>query len=637
MITRLLLLFLPMLWLSCVSAKVLDKPAELRDLYYGEALYQLYQQNHFTAIVHLLAAKQQGHMAAYDEEPDLLLGGLYLAYGMPDAAQQLFDDVLTTDVAPSIHDRAWLQLAKARYRLEQPAAATAAVSHVGNTLPLEAAEERQVLEGLIDLEQGHYAAAIEALGTFSGESEWSPYGEYNRAIALMRDGQTAAGLKLLETIGTSELGSAPPRGVIDIITSFWGDPVYQDQREMKALKDRANLVRGYLLLEAGRPAEARAALEKIRAKGMDANQALLGIGWAALEDDKPSEALPPWQMLARRDASDQTVLEVMLAIPYALSSLGDDEQALQYYGEGIGRYNDELERLDQAIADIRQGLLLDALATRLDETNPDEQASAEGHRLLSLLPLLLSRNRFQNTLQDYRDVLHLESNLDDWQQKIGDYQAMLAVRQAAYEAKQPLVQAKLQGTELTDLQARRDHLKQRLDEAGSPDGPLFGLASSEEKALLQRLDRVDALIERIGEREDVSEQRKTARFLRGILVWRDVTDFPARHWRALQDLEELDLALTQMMQQQVALQQAQQATQGGFGHYASDISRLEARLDNLTAESSKLRQALIQQLQDMATATLQDRKRLISDYLVQARFGLATLLDRNSVEGGAGE
>lgn len=628
--TRFPLFLLTALWISVASAKVVDEPAELRDLYYGEALYQLYQQNYFTSIIHLLAAKQQGHMQAYDEEPDLLLGGLYLAYGMPNEAQNLFDQVLREDIAPSIHDRAWLQLAKARYRLDQPSAAFAAVSHIGNTLPLEAFEERQVLEGLISLRQGNSEQAIVPLSKLQGDTEWSPYGNYNHAIALLRTGQTEAGLRLLEDIGTSDIGR-PSKGWTDIITSLWGDVEYADESEMKGLKDRANLVRGYLLLELQRPAEARAALERIRVNSLDTNEALLGVGWAALQEEKPQDALPPWQMLARRDASDQAVLEVMLAIPYVLSTLGDDEQALNFYHSGIDRYGEELVRLDQAVDAIQQGQLVEALQSKLGKPETSERSEAD--ELLGLLPLLLSQNSFQNTLQDYRDLLFLQSNLDTWQEKIADYQTMLVVRQATYDAKRPLVEEKLAGAELAALQAERDRLQEHLTLATSPEEPLFSLATTEEKALLQRFERIESLIEQIGDRQDLSEQKKTARFLRGTLIWADVTEHPDRSWQAKQHLEALDQALAQTEEQQAALELAHQLTQGGFSHFAGKIARLEGQLGDLVLQAGQLRHALAERLQNMAIATLQDRKNLINNYLVQARFGVATLLDRSSAAG----
>jgi len=335
---HILLLLLGLIALRTATA-ALDEPTELRDLHYGEALYQLYQQNYFHAIVRLLSAKKQGYMEEYGDEPDLLLGGLYLAYGMPDEAESLFQRVLNRSASPQIHDKAWLQLAKTRYRRDQQAAAANAISQIGDALPKTAATERQVFQGLINLEQSDNNRALQSLADLPRKGEWSRYGRYNQAIALLRMNQVEAGLKILKELGSTKADSA----------------------EMKALRDRANLIRGYLLLEAKQPADAKAALQQIRLSSLATNQALLGVGWASLLQDDPQGALAPWQELASRDARDPAVLEVMLAIPYALSQLQADDQSLHYYREGIDRFSQELNRLDQAIAAIQRGELLVSL------------------------------------------------------------------------------------------------------------------------------------------------------------------------------------------------------------------------------------------------------------------------------------
>ncbi|WP_139042178.1 hypothetical protein [endosymbiont of Riftia pachyptila] len=65
-----------------VLAESAPPSAGVRDLHYGEALFQLFQQRNFTAITHLQMAQAQGLMQAQGDEPALILGGLYLAYGL---------------------------------------------------------------------------------------------------------------------------------------------------------------------------------------------------------------------------------------------------------------------------------------------------------------------------------------------------------------------------------------------------------------------------------------------------------------------------------------------------------------------------------------------------------------------------
>ena len=583
------------------------KPSELRDLHYGEALYQLYQLHYFDAIVRLLTAQKQGRMQAYDAEPDLLLGGLYLAYGMADKAESIFHQVLRDSASPQVHDRAWLQLAKSRHRREQAVSATAALSQIGSALSEGSTQERQVLQGLIALNQGQSEGALQALQEITGKSEWSAYGRYNRAIALVRSREPTAGLQILRELGTAKAAT----------------------EEMKALRDRANLVRGYLLLEQDKPAEAKAALEQIRLSGLATNQALLGVGWAALQLDDPQGALAPWQELARRDARDPAVLEVMLAIPYALSLLQADAQSLEAYRQGIQRYDQELARLDRAIDSIGRNQLLAAL------TQTDAQSAPND--IIGLLPLLLSENRFQEHLQDYRDLAFLQQNLQQWSDKISSYRAMLAVRKDAYQAKLPRVEAGLSDQALGELEAAREQLQQRFDSARTPQEPAFILASAEEQRLLERFTRIEELFTQIGERQEMPEQHEHTRLLRGLLVWRTVTQHPARIWEAKKQLRSLDHALQLTRDQQAALRLAHANTQGQFLGFAQRIDQLERRIPDLLAQVTRTKDAQARLLRQMAAKSLHQRKSLINNYLIQARFGVASLLDRNSQPGGDAE
>ena len=55
---------------------------KVHDLYYGEMLFHYYQDDYFTAISHGLAAGDQERLPRNQDNVDLLLGGLYLSYGL---------------------------------------------------------------------------------------------------------------------------------------------------------------------------------------------------------------------------------------------------------------------------------------------------------------------------------------------------------------------------------------------------------------------------------------------------------------------------------------------------------------------------------------------------------------------------
>lgn len=586
------------------------EPQELKDLHYGEALYQLYQENYFQAIVRLLAARKQGLMQAYEDEPELLLGGLYLAYGMPDTAESLFERVLDRSATPELQSRAWLQLAKTRHRRGDQAAAKLALSKAGEALEPQAQEESINLMGLLQILGTENEQAAKTLSSLSQKSDWSRYGEFNRAVALIRAGQHAQGSALLEEIGTRNA----------------------DSNEMRSIRDRANLLLGYQFLKVEQPESALKALQRIRLNSPASSQALLGAGWASLKLNQPAQALVPWQMLAERNTSEAAVLEVQLAIPYALAQLKAERQSLQGYRAAIARYNNAIQSLDAVIELVQQNQFPNNLLKQ-------SRTAAESPDLLALkaqLPMLLSRNEFIERLQDYRDLRQLEKNLHQWQEKITAYRGMLAVQQEAYAEQSPKVDAYLTGSRLQALERERDTLQSQYENAASPQEPAFILASSDEKAWLARLDRVNALIEKHDAGNRLEAQREVARLMRGILIWRTVSEHPQRIWTLKKQMAELDQNLEKTRKLEAGLAQARGETKGRFMDYSSRIRALEKEITALLQQVVRLRNQEGAQLQQMTVETLEQRKTLLHNYLIQARLGVASLLDSGNARAAEG-
>ncbi|MDH3510699.1 MAG: hypothetical protein OER85_07560, partial [Gammaproteobacteria bacterium] len=67
---------------ACASGSVSiagtkTKPGiEIQDLHYGEVLFHFYQDDEFTALTHLLAAREVGRVEHHSADAELLLGGL---------------------------------------------------------------------------------------------------------------------------------------------------------------------------------------------------------------------------------------------------------------------------------------------------------------------------------------------------------------------------------------------------------------------------------------------------------------------------------------------------------------------------------------------------------------------------------
>ncbi len=606
LLRRLLLTSSLCLTLTAQAETQPGEPQELKDLHYGEVLYQLYQENHFQAIVHLQAARKQGLMSAYEGEPELLLGGLYLAYGMPDTAESLFEQVLAQSASEELQGRAWLQLAKSRHRRKDPLAAQQALNKAVAHLAPETRDESINLMGLLQIlsqDNGEAASTLEGL---SNKSDWSQYGRFNQAIALIRSGETNRGMSLLDETGSDDA----------------------DTNEMRAIRDRANLLLGYLALESEKPEMAMNAFQRVRLSSPASSQALLGAGWAALKMNKPEQALIPWQTLAKRTTSEPAILEVQLAIPYALAQLEAEQQSLQGYQDAIARYDASIQELDAVIAQVRQDSFPNILLPGSDRQEPSPELLA----LQAQLPVLIGKNEFIERLQDFRDLRQLERNLFQWQEKITTYRDMLSAQLAAYAEQAPKVDAYLTGNTLPQMEQERDQLQAQYERAASPEEPPFILTTADEKRWLAKLDRIESLLDQYPGQPQLQAQREVARLMRGILVWRSVSEHPERLWTLKKQMTELDQTLEKTRKIEASLAQARAESKGRFEGYERRIETLERAIPSLIDQVGKLRRQERGLLQQMAVDTLEQRKTLMHNYLIQARFGVASLLDSSSAK-----
>ena len=319
-------------------------------------------------------------------------------------------------------------------------------ARVGGTLGEDMEAERRLLIAQGLLYRQRYDQAIAELSNWQGPRYWLAYGQFNLGVALVRAGEGARGLALLDAVGQLE--------------TQWP--------ELMALRDKANLAIGYAKLQAGEPAAARLALERVRLSGPQSSKALLGAGWADAAAKQYEAALAPWQELQGRNLLDAAVQESYLAVPYAYAELGAMAQAVEYYERAIAAYDAERGRIGESISAIRSGELLDAAMKAGGDgregwfsqlaTLPDSPESR-------YLYHLLAGNEFQEGLKNYRALDAMAENLATWQQSLGAFTDMVETRRKAFDAKLPAADARLATVDVATINGRRDTLQAGFEAA----------------------------------------------------------------------------------------------------------------------------------------------------------------------------
>ncbi|MBX3606186.1 MAG: hypothetical protein KF788_12975 [Piscinibacter sp.] len=596
---------------ACASggaAEPVKKPGPVLAPHYGDTLFHFFQDRYFTAITTLMASQQIGRIAPHDDEAEILRGGMLLSYGLHREAGEIFAQLIERGASPAVQDRAWFFLAKIRYQRGLIDEAEAAIGRIGKNLPPALEEERVLLQANLMMARGDYAGAAGVLGALAGASSASLYARFNLGVALVRSGDAEQGARLLDEVGrTPELPT----------------------EELRSLRDKANVALGYSALQDKKPEAARVALERVRLTSLHSNKALLGFGWAAAEMKEPRKALVPWTELAQRDFSDAAVLEARIAVPYAYAELGAFGQSLARYEEAIAAFDEEGRHLDESIAAIRAGKLLDGLIER----NPgDEMGWFWNIRELPEMPhanhltQVLAQHEFQEAFKNFRDLRFLANNLKDWQDNLGAFDDMLANRRQAYTERLPKVRERSSAKDIAALAQRRDAVTAETQRAETEaDGVAF--ADEREQALMARLKEVQANLQALGDAAEPAA-RERARLAAGALTWQLAQEYPARLWEAKKGLQAIDAGLADAQRLDAAISQAERDEPVRFDRFAARIKDLGGRIQALVPRVAALSNEQQGQVQELAVAELTRQKERLAVYATQARFAVAQLYDR---------
>ena len=601
------------------SAADADKPShEIRDPHYGDALFQFFQDHYFTSITQLMVSQKQERVEHHADEAEVLRGGMLLSYGMPRQAGEIFAQLIERGAAPPVRDRAWYFLAKVRYQRGYLAEAEEAFARVEHPLPSPLEDDRILLGANLLMARADYAGAATALAAIEKKTAATRYVRFNLGIALIRAGDPGRGIPILD-----ELGKAGA-----------------ENEEFRSLRDRANVALGFAALADNHPQAARTFLERVRLKGQQSNKALLGFGWAAASLKDPKLALVPWLELSERGLGDSAALESQIAVPYAYAELGAYGQSLSRYNDAIGAFERENAALDESIAAIRSGRVVEALIDR----NPGDGEMGWFFALRDLpqlphpdhLTQVLAQHEFQEAFKNYRDLRFLSRNLAEWKDKLGVFDDMLATRRKAYAERLPAVRERASEIGLEALTKRRDRVAADIDVGETAaDGVVF--ADVKEHALLERLAGVTEALKLPGDDAELALLKDRARLAGGALTWQLAQAGPGRAWDAKKELVTIDEQFAQARQRDAALAEAQREEPARIERFAGRIAAIDPLLQTMMPKVAALSRQQQGVVQDIAVAELVQQKERLAAYATQARFAVAQLYDRaNTGSAGSG-
>lgn len=386
---------------------------EVKDLKYGAILFEFYQQKYFETLVEYDYAAEKGGVEHHGTYPELLKGGVSLSYGLDVQAKDIFSALIEQHSAEDVRNRAWFYLSKMRYlRGDIPGSATT-LSNIEGTLPEDIEQEYRYLGALINIKLGHFDVAEGISRSFDRDSAYAPYLYFNLGVAQGRQQDY--------TRAAANLQKA---------ASYAG----KDDR-LSRLADRAQMAIAYLLAEEGNFAGAYERIDRVSTTGVFSNRALLGSGWASVNNGAYRQALAPLQVLQQRSMAIPEVQEAVLLVPHVYEKLELPGRAARGFISAYDRYSEALAELDRAREALDDADVLELFVRNMDELlgESDWFGTAPSVSLNALSPFMLelmADHSFQSVLKDLRDLYAIRNNLGNWERKRDDFAVILASRSA---------------------------------------------------------------------------------------------------------------------------------------------------------------------------------------------------------------
>jgi hypothetical protein len=591
---------------------------DVKDLFFGEALYHAYQGQYFEAIQRLDTELTQYHgldepkldtLHYHINDAEFSVGDFELDYRMHHRAGRAIKRVLEGAVDEAVRNEAAFRLARIHFQKDQLDDALQALERIHGVVPEKIKDNVEFLRANIYMATGRPSEAAEVLSHLQKDESLAGFVAYNLGIALLQAGRQQEGIEQLDKAG--RLPAGDDAGL--------------------AIRDKSNLVLGSLLFESGNFERAKQTLDRVRLEGPFSNQALLRAGWADASAKQYDRALVPWNLLANREPTDVAVQEAMLTVPQAYGTLKLYGRAALMYGRALEQFSNQIEKVDASINSIKEGRFLKALIreeSREDQTWVIRLRTQPGAPETYYLMELMASHDFQTALHNYLDLEDMRSKLMGWQTSLEAFHDIIRLRGQNYDPLLPQVDAQFR-----ELDSRmhlrleqRKHLSERLQAMLTAPRP-ENLATADERIAGERIALIEKQLGNSNGPESLTLRRRAAR-LRGVLTWRQETEYPERLTTAYKHLNELNTQVEALTRQYESFVRIRQAATHSYVGYDAQIARLRERVSAALQRVENLMTRQGEMIETVAIKQLEARRERLVVEQIQARYGVADSYDR---------
>ena len=599
---------------SLVAQETPDTPIpdDLNQLIYKSALFPFYQQDYFTGMTALHVAQEKELLTTNNTQAELLLGSLYLSYGMHEDAEAIFLRLAEhIEEDPQTLNRVWMQLGEIYHQTGEYEKSQEAISRISDDLPKSLLKRSTFIHGNALLELDKHKEAIELLANDDdAENIWYYSGLFNVGTKLLDNEETQAGYNAL-----NHLISLPSPGI----------------KEIRALQDKARITLAYYELKKGNTETAINHFSDISLTSPYSRWGLYGLGRSAYASEDYKNALTYWLELEKISAAGVPNIEAHLATSQLYFRLGALQQSLDGFNKTLDVCEQETAEIDELIrqlSDPEDRYYLDALLTQSNaHLSKDDDFSPIFVR--PYFTELLSGKQFDYLRENYKNLNFYKQHLLSWQQSISTFDEVLNIRQQGFENKLPQILNQHESLQLANLSAAYQQLSLKL-QAIDKEQDSLSLANEDELKLLDKLALIEEKLDLFKDHLDTKKYQKLHEkytLLKGLLLWNLDTDYKPRLRKLNKGLQEIANLLDNTTTLDTALKQAQKDAPNEFENYKNRINNYRDNIEQLLNTVDALHNEMFEQVQTHIVAILEQRKEHITKLHTHARFAVAQIYD----------
>ncbi|TJY60980.1 hypothetical protein E4T66_10060 [Sinimarinibacterium sp. CAU 1509] len=570
-------------------------PGSPEDPHVREAQYLLRDHRTLSAAIELRLSDKKNDALRMPEAYQWRLAESYLAFGLRDRAEEIYRSLAGSSSDKDRIASAQLDVAEFDYQRGYLAEARATLYKMREVLPESAVVRWQDLLARVLLAESRYGEAADVLTELNNAGNQSSYTRFNLGVALVNDGRTAQGQTVLDRVGR----------------------LVPDDLEDLALRDRANTSLGWHFLQNQQGGTAKPIFSRVRVEGPFSNRALLGLGWA--------ELAPQGDRVVKAEVGD----DKPDADPFTtFSTLG---------------------------VLVRPGFLEDDIFKRAGlRAFSLKKASREETDALqrALVPWveLISRDPMDTAVQEaWLAIPFTLDRLGAYTQALQYYEKAVGVLENAHDRMDKALESIKRGRMVETI------VRREIDSEAGRDWKLRDLPDAPETYFLQSLLAEHRFQEALKNYRDVrmmsrnleawqqrlaTVERSASNTDRADMRVDQVIERQRAQWKApwaglkiqLHGDEKLSVpgATTPAAPSQPAVTSQLQLSgvPARFNGVREQTSTLHARIGGLREQLAQAGAEQARLLQDMSVAELEGQQRQIERYLVEARFALARLYDR---------